>query len=463
MTEQNGHPSSGDKTHKLMDLRVANRFRIGRKLGSGSFGEIYHGTNLQSGQELAIKLESIKSKHPQLEFEARVYKGLVGGIGVPNMYHFNVEGEYFCMVIDLLGPSLEDLFNFCGRTFSIKTVLLLANQMISRIEYMHTKNFLHRDIKPDNFLMGLGKSANTVHVIDFGLAKKYRDGRTHIHIPYKENKSLTGTARYASVNTHLGVEQSRRDDLESIGYLLMYFCRGSLPWQGLKAATKKQKYDRIRDKKMGTSPEALCAGFPREFEVYLNYVRGLRFDDKPDYSFLKKLFVDLYEKMELHKEPEGFDWTSRARSNSSMMVTSDNNEETTQANAAGPSAMRTSTAHAAIPPNPSPAATAGGTTTLRYSGVVNSTGQVTASATAAGAYTGVRRSTFTRRDAGGAAQEDGTGVRSIGVAAAAASGGVASSRVPIAPNASTEGTPAAPARRTSARLMEANVTRTYKY
>ncbi|KAI8832260.1 casein kinase I [Chytriomyces cf. hyalinus JEL632] len=376
-----------------MDLRVANRFRIGRKLGSGSFGEIYHGTNLQSGQELAIKLESIKSKHPQLEFEARVYKGLVGGIGVPNMYHFNVEGEYFCMVIDLLGPSLEDLFNFCGRTFSIKTVLLLANQMISRIEYMHTKNFLHRDIKPDNFLMGLGKSANTVHVIDFGLAKKYRDGRTHIHIPYKENKSLTGTARYASVNTHLGVEQSRRDDLESIGYLLMYFCRGSLPWQGLKAATKKQKYDRIRDKKMGTSPEALCAGFPREFEVYLNYVRGLRFDDKPDYSFLKKLFVDLYEKMELHKEPEGFDWTSPA-----------------------------------------------------------------------GAYTGVRRSTFTRRDAGGAAQEDGTGVRSIGVAAAAAaSGGVASSRVPIAPNASAEGTPAAPARRTSARLMEANVTRTYKY
>ncbi|KAJ3239815.1 serine/threonine protein kinase [Chytriomyces hyalinus] len=455
MTEQNGHQSS-DKTHKLMDLRVANRFRIGRKLGSGSFGEIYHGTNLQSGQELAIKLESIKSKHPQLEFEARVYKGLVGGIGVPNMYHFNVEGEYFCMVIDLLGPSLEDLFNFCGRTFSIKTVLLLANQMISRIEYMHTKNFLHRDIKPDNFLMGLGKSANTVHVIDFGLAKKYRDGRTHIHIPYKENKSLTGTARYASVNTHLGVEQSRRDDLESIGYLLMYFCRGSLPWQGLKAATKKQKYDRIRDKKMGTSPEALCAGFPREFEVYLNYVRGLRFDDKPDYSFLKKLFADLYEKMELHKEPEGFDWTSRARSNSSMMVT-DGNDETTQANAAGPSAMRTSTAHAAIPPNPSPAATAGGTTTLRNSG----TGQVTSSAQPIGAT--VRRSTFTRRDAGGAVQEDGTGVRSIGVAAAAASGGVGTSRAAIAPNASAEVTPAAPARRTSARLMEANATRTYKY
>ncbi|KAJ3014104.1 UNVERIFIED_CONTAM: serine/threonine protein kinase [Siphonaria sp. JEL0065] len=307
--------STPTATHKLMDLRVASKYRIGRKLGSGSFGEIYHGTNIQTGQELAIKLESTKSKHPQLEFEARVYKGLSGGAGVPSMYHFNIEGEYYCMVIDLLGPSLEDLFNFCGRKFSLKTVLLLANQMITRIEYMHHKNFLHRDIKPDNFLMGLGRTANTVHIIDFGLAKKYRDSRTHLHIPYKENKSLTGTARYASVNTHLGVEQSRRDDLESIGYLLMYFCRGSLPWQGLKAATKKQKYDRIRDKKLSTTPAALCAGHPREFEVYLNYVRGLRFDDKPDYAFLKKLFQDLYARLGYVEETEGFDWTNRSRAN----------------------------------------------------------------------------------------------------------------------------------------------------
>ncbi|KAI8609379.1 kinase-like domain-containing protein [Chytriomyces sp. MP71] len=301
-----------------MDLRVANKYRIGRKLGSGSFGEIYHGTHVATGQELAIKLESTKSKHPQLEFEARVYKALASGAGVPNMYHFNIEGEYYCMVIDLLGPSLEDLFNFCDRKFSIKTVLLLASQMITRIEYMHNKNFLHRDIKPDNFLMGLGRTSNMVHVIDFGLAKKYRDSRTHVHIPYKENKSLTGTARYASVNTHLGVEQSRRDDLESIGYLLMYFCRGSLPWQGLKAATKKQKYERIRDKKMSTSPEMLCQGNPKEFEVYLNYVRGLRFEDKPDYAFLKKLFVDLYARLELHLIPEGFDWTSRGKVGTSL-------------------------------------------------------------------------------------------------------------------------------------------------
>jgi serine/threonine protein kinase len=156
--------------------------------------------------------------------------------------------------------------------------------------------------------MGTGKKGHHVFIIDFGLAKKYRDHKTHIHIQYKDNKNLTGTARYASINTHLGIEQSRRDDLEALGYVLLYFCRGNLPWQGLKAATKMQKYDRISEKKMTTTVEQLCKGFPNEFVQYLNYTRSLRFEDKPDYAFLRKLFRDLFVR-EGYQMDYVFDWT----------------------------------------------------------------------------------------------------------------------------------------------------------
>ncbi|KAF4084965.1 hypothetical protein AMELA_G00112000 [Ameiurus melas] len=264
-----------------MDLRVGNRYRLGRKIGSGSFGDIYLGTDISVREEVAIKLECVKTKHPQLHIESKIYKMMQEGVG--------------------------DLFNFCSRKFSLKTVLLLADQMISRIEYIHSKNFIHRDVKPDNFLMGLGKKGNLVYIIDFGLAKKYRDARTHQHIPYRENKNLTGTARYASINTHLGIEQSRRDDLESLGYVLMYFNLGSLPWQGLKAATKRQKYERISEKKMSTPIEVLCKGYPSEFATYLNFCRSLRFDDKPDYSYLRQLFRNLFHRQGFSYDYV-FDW-----------------------------------------------------------------------------------------------------------------------------------------------------------
>ena len=154
---------------------------------------------------MAIKLECIKTRHPQLHLEAKFYKMMAGGVGIPQIKWCGAEGDYNVMVMELLGPSLEDLFNFCGRKFGLKTVLLLADQLISRIEFIHSRNFIHRDIKPDNFLMGLGKRGNLVYIIDFGLAKRYRDSRTQLHIPYRENKNLTGTARYASINTHIGV------------------------------------------------------------------------------------------------------------------------------------------------------------------------------------------------------------------------------------------------------------------
>jgi len=240
-------------------------------------------------------------------YESKIYRVLQGGYGIPGVKWFGSEGDYNVLVIDLLGPSLEDLFNYCGKKFSLKTVLMLADQMISRLEFMHSRSYIHRDVKPDNFLIGTGARKHVCHVIDFGLAKKYQDPRNGRHILYIEGKNLTGTARYASINTHIGIEQSRRDDMESLGFVLMYFLRGSLPWQGLKANTKKHKYQRILERKQATHPEQLCRGYPTEFRDYFAHCSSLAFEDRPDYRYLKRIFMDLYESQGF--ENDGiFDW-----------------------------------------------------------------------------------------------------------------------------------------------------------
>lgn len=194
-------------------------------------------------------------------------------------------------MIDLLGQSLEDLFQTCNKKFTLKTTLLITDQLISLIELIHSKDYIHRHIKPDNFLIGSRSNSSQIFMIDFGIAKRYKS--THRHIPYKENKKFIGTARYASINTHLGIEQSRRDDLESLAYTLIYFIAGKLPWQGLRAYTKIEKYEKLMQKKMSTSIETLTHGLPDEFTHFLMYCRSLRFEDRPDYSYLKRLFRSL--------------------------------------------------------------------------------------------------------------------------------------------------------------------------
>lgn len=279
-----------------MSTVLADKYQLEKRIGSGAFGDIYLCSTLGESRYAAAKIEKVTTRHPQLLYESRVIKLLFGSPGLPTVLHSGAYDDFSFMVMDLLGPTLEQLFSACGKHLSLKTVLMLADQMLCRLHYIHSKNFIHRDIKPENFLMGLGKRESVLYFIDFGLAKQYRNPKTHKHVAYKDGKSLTGTARYASLNTHLGIEQSRRDDIEAVAYVMIYLLKGSLPWQGFQATNKEEKYRRIMERKMSTDIMVLTEGLPVEIANILKYARGMAFEQKPDYNYLRRMIKELFLK-----------------------------------------------------------------------------------------------------------------------------------------------------------------------
>jgi serine/threonine protein kinase len=184
--------------------------------------------------------------------------------------------------------------------------------MVNILQYIHDRHIIHRDIKPDNFVMGAKENNAHLYLLDFGLAKKYRSSKTLIQCPYVKKKKLTGTARYASIHALEEMEQSRRDDLESVGYVLMYFLRGSLPWQGLKIKSKEERYKGILVKKKETSSEELCRGFPEEFKEFVEYTKKLDYYEQPDYEMLKSKFFNLVTKTNGEAFDYIYDWTTES-------------------------------------------------------------------------------------------------------------------------------------------------------
>jgi casein kinase 1 gamma len=318
--------------------KVDQKFRVGRKIGSGNFGELRLGKNTHNNEHVAIKFEKT-GVTSLLENEYKYYKILKPDDdppheGIPSAYFFGQCGQHNALVMELLGPSLEDLFTKCDRKFSVETVCKIAIQLLKIIEFVHSKDLIYRDIKPENFLIGrpsLNKHS-VIYIIDFGLAKNYINPETRVHIPYCENKSLTGTARYMSINTHLGKEQSRRDDLEAIGHMLFYFLKGSLPWQGLKAETFKERYQQIGETKKQITIKSLSNGYPEEFADYLKYCRELDFAEKPNYSSWISKFEDLLKKRcryftDDNNKPD-FDWVEKLTQSNSQKNSNNSNNKT---------------------------------------------------------------------------------------------------------------------------------------
>ena len=313
----------------LKNKVIFKKYKVLRILGKGSFGCVFQGINLLDGSDVAIKVESKNAKCHLLEQESN-YLSILKGYGIPSVKSYGKSGKFYVLVQELLGYNLTQIKKTIK--FTVTDIALLAIQIIDRIEYIHSKYIIHRDIKPENFMVGYNNNS-IIYIIDFGISRKYKSSRTGKHIKFSLTGKMFGTVRYLSYNGSRGVEQSRRDDLESIGYMLIYLFKGVLPWQGLKmnAENIKKKYLEMLYLKKFCSPEKICSPLPKEFAEYIKYCKKLTFEQDPNYEYLRNLFrkVLLDENnqiKELH-----FSWRNNKhfipKQNSKQVTNIDNSKE----------------------------------------------------------------------------------------------------------------------------------------
>ena len=293
------------KKDPLLNEIFFDKYKTIKKLGEGSFGKVYKAE--YNGEFYALKFESRSRTKSLLEMESTIMAYLQGP-NIPFIKSFGYSGDYNLLVMQYMDKSLEDIFHI-RKTFSIKTTAMIGFQLIGVLHFIHDKNFIHRDVKPDNIVMGSAELNENLYLIDFGLAKKYRSSRTLKQYPMTRKKKLTGTARYASIHALEGMEQSRRDDMESVGYVLAYLLRGGLPWQGLKIKAKENKYKNILEKKKEISSEELFKGFPIEFAEILDNVKKLEYLEEPEYEMLRNKLLSLCKRLN-YKFDYIYDWTT---------------------------------------------------------------------------------------------------------------------------------------------------------
>ena len=301
---------SYDNEHKVdqfIGQKIFNKYKVLKRLGRGSFGYIYL-------VEYNNKLYAMKSENEKKDYllEKEVYlMSYLYGPRIPYVKSFGQFGNYNILVMELLGKSLEDIMETLpSKKISVSSVCKLSYQMLQILEHLHNKGFLHRDIKPDNFIMGIGPNSKFLYICDFGFCKMYRNPNTLAHLPMQKTGGITGTPRFASINALKELTQSRRDDLESLGYVLIYIAKGTLPWADIKSDDKRGLYNRILEVKMETTPEELCQGLPIQFEEYIKYVKGLSYEQEPDYKYLKNLFLMALKNIG-GKMDYCYDWDSR--------------------------------------------------------------------------------------------------------------------------------------------------------
>ena len=288
-----------------------HRYKKLTKLSEGSFGKVYMGLDTMTNQPVAIKVENSKNaSHAQLRDENKIYKSFHGVYinkltAWPKVHEFGKlpNGEYI-MIMDLLGPNVDMLFKSSREPFSSASIAYLADKMITLIHIFHRKGYVHRDLKPQNItLQNIPKGSRIpiypeFFLIDYGLAKRFAIPETNSHAEYCDNKALKGTVRYISINTHLGVDQSRRDDMQSIGYILVYLALGRLPWQNvLRSQDRQEGYKKVMMLKMSNTFEDITEGIPEPLRTclleYLFYVNSLMYHEEPNYEFAKSIFKDL--------------------------------------------------------------------------------------------------------------------------------------------------------------------------